>query len=146
MYYVPRYQVMLVREGSVSFESYPRFTNSQGLFDRFSSEFNKLDREVFSLVTLDSKHKLIGLHTISTGSLRETFVHPRECLKPAILDNACAVIALHNHPSGDPTPSKEDRELTKRLHAAFDLVGVPFLDHIIIGETTYFSFADSFAL
>ncbi len=95
------------------------------------------------MITLDSKNRTIGYHTISMGSLSSSVVHPREVFKPAILENSAAVIFLHNHPSGDPAPSREDRECTNRLTAAAKILGIRVLDHIVFGETEYFSFADA---
>ena len=93
---------------------------------------------------LDRQNQLIGINTVSIGSLSTSIVHPREVWKPAILSNATAVIFGHNHPSGEPTPSTEDKELTKLLVGGGKLLGISVLDHIIIGDGTdqYFSFAD----
>ena len=141
---LPRYRVMLVRESAETFTSYPRFHNSRDLFETFCEEFAAFDRENFVLVTLDSKNRMIGYHTVSVGSLATSIVHPREVYKPAVLlENAAAVIFLHNHPSGDPAPSMEDRECTKRLSAAAKILGIRVLDHVILGATEYFSFADA---
>ena len=80
--------------------------------------------------------------TVSEGSLTLSIVHPREVFSLAIREAAAAVIFLHNHPSGDPQPSTEDRELTRRLVAAGELLGIQVLDHLIIGDNRYLSFAD----
>jgi DNA repair protein RadC len=140
---LPRYRVMLVKESEETFTSYPRFQNSRDLFESFREEFTVLDREFFFMITLDSKKRTIGYHTISMGSLSSSVVHPREVFKPAILENSAAVIFLHNHPSGDPAPSREDRECTNRLTAAAKILGIRVLDHVIFGSTDYFSFADA---
>ncbi len=141
---LPRYRVMLVRESAETFTSYPRFQNSRDLFETFREEFAAFDRENFVLVTLDSKNRMIGYHTVSVGSLATSIVHPREVFKPAVLlENAAAVIFLHNHPSGDPAPSREDHECTNRLTAAAKILGIRVLDHVIFGATEYFSFADA---
>ena len=140
---LPRYRVMLVKESEETFTSYPRFQNSRDLFGSFREEFTVLDREFFFMITLDSKNRTIGYHTISMGSLSSSVVHPREVFKPAILENSAAVIFLHNHPSGDPAPSREDRECTNRLTAAAKILGIRVLDHVIFGSTDYFSFADA---
>ncbi len=140
---LPRYRVMLVKESEATFTSYPRFQNSRELFESFREEFAALDREYFVLITLDSKNRTIGYHTISIGSLSSSIVHSREVFKAALLQSAAAVIFLHNHPSGDPVPSMEDRECTKRLTAAAKILGIRVLDHVILGETDYFSFADA---
>ena len=93
---------------------------------------------------VDQKHKVIGINTVSMGSLTASVVHPREVMKPAILSNAVALLLCHNHPSGAPQPSQEDRALTKRLVDAGKLLGIALLDHVILGygTTSYFSFAD----
>ena len=140
---LPRYRVMLVRESAETFTSYPRFQNSRDLFEIFREEFAAFDRENFVLVTLDSKNRMIGFHTISIGSLSTSVVHSREVFKAALLQSAAAVIFLHNHPSGDPAPSREDRECTSRLTAAAKILGIRVLDHVILGATEYFSFADA---
>jgi DNA repair protein RadC len=140
---LPRYRIMLVRESEDTFTKYPKFQNSRELFESFREELAALDREYFCLITLDSKNRTIGYHTVSIGSLSTSVVHPREVWKPAILDNSAAVIFLHNHPSGDPAPSREDRECTNRLLEASKILGIRVLDHIIFGATDYYSFADA---
>lgn len=104
--------------------------------------FEGLDREHFVVVGLDAKHAVIGINTVSIGSVTLSIVHPREVFKPAILMNASAVLLAHNHPSGDPTPSREDRALTRRLKDAGELVGITVLDHVVLGDGRYYSFAD----
>jgi DNA repair protein RadC len=104
--------------------------------------FAGLDREQFLICGLDAKHALIGINVVSTGSLTLAIVHPREVFKPLILMNAGAWICAHNHPSGDLTPSPEDHVLTKRLREAANLLGIPLLDHLILAEDRYYSFAD----
>jgi DNA repair protein RadC len=140
---LPRYRIMLVKESEDSFTTYPKFQNSRELFQSFREELAALDREHFFLITLDSKNRTIGYHTISVGSLSSSLVHPREVFKPAILENSAAVIFLHNHPSGDPAPSREDRDCSNRLVEASKILGIRVLDHIIFGESDYYSFADT---
>ncbi len=129
----PCYRIMLVRESEDSFTKYPKFQNSRELFDCFREEFSALDREHFVLITLDSKNRTIGYHTISIGSLSTSVVHPREVWKSALLDSAAAVVFMHNHPSGDPAPSREDRDCTNRLVEASKILGIRVLDHIVFG-------------
>jgi len=93
---LPRYRIMLVKESEDTFTAYPRFQNSRELFESFREELAALDREHFFLITLDSKNRTIGYHTISVGSLSTSIVHPREVFKPAIIENSAAVIFLHN--------------------------------------------------
>jgi len=96
--------------------------------------------EVFAILCLTTKHRVIAFHEVSRGILDSTLVHPREVFKAALLANAAAIVAGHNHPSGDPTPSPDDIALTRRLAAAGDILGVPLLDHVIVGEGRYYSF------
>src|SRR3990167_1941081 len=101
------------------------------------------DKEHFVMAALDAQNRVIGLSLVSLGTLTASLVHPREVYKPALLLNAAAVIVCHNHPSGDPAASPEDREATRRLVRAGDLLGVPLVDHVILGEgETFFSFRD----
>ena len=105
--------------------------------------FKNHDREEFVVVCLDQKHKVSVINSVSTGSLSETLVHPREVFKAAILANSAAIIIAHNHPSGDTTPSAEDKILTTRLREAGKILGIELLDHIIIGDPgTTFSFVE----
>jgi DNA repair protein RadC len=104
--------------------------------------FAGLDREQFLIACLDAKHAIIGVNIVSVGSLTLSIVHPREVFKAAILLNSAAIICTHNHPSGEPEPSSEDRVLTTRLRQAGDLIGITVLDHIILGDDRTFSFAD----
>lgn len=143
MYDIPRYRLMLVRDhAGAKTEKAPRVRNSEDLYGLLASYFDPLDREHFVLVALDAKHAIIGMHTISVGSLTLSIVHPREVWKAALLMNPGAIILAHNHPSGDPTPSQEDRALTARLVGCGDLLGIRVLDHIIFGEGRYCSMAD----
>ena len=117
-------------------------TQSQTVFDRYYPLLRDLRRELFKVILLDAKHAVIREKTISEGSLTSSLVHPREVFNEAVRESAAAVICLHNHPSGDPKPSKEDRALTARLQEAGDILGVQVLDHLIIGDGRYVSFAD----
>lgn len=102
------------------------------------------DREHFLAVYLNSRSQAVALEVVSVGTLRASLVHPREVFKGALLNNAAAVIVAHNHPSGDCTPSAEDREATRRLQKAGELLGIPLLDHIVIARGTdkYTSFKE----
>ena len=99
--------------------------------------------EVFAILCISTKHRVIAYHEVSRGTLDSTLAHPREVFKAALLANAAAIIAAHNHPSGDPTPSPDDLDLTRRLAVAGDVLGVPMLDHIIIGDGRYYSFKEA---
>jgi DNA repair protein RadC len=92
------------------------------------------DREALAVLTLDTKNKITSITIASVGSLNSSIVHPREVFKTAILSNAASIIIGHNHPSGDPSPSKEDISITSRLKECGKILGIELLDHIIIGD------------
>lgn len=123
-----------------------RFLNSKDLFLRYRTQFSGADKEYFLSLHLDSKNQLIRELLVSVGSLNISVVHPREVFSPAVRDSTAALILLHNHPSGDPAPSREDLECTHRLRRAGKILGIRVLDHIIIGFDVYYSFADAFQL
>lgn len=99
-------------------------------------------REQFLAVHLDTKNRILAIDQVSTGSLNASIVHPRDLFKTCLLSSAAALLLIHNHPSGDPTPSREDIELTQRLKECAELLGIRLLDHVIIGNQSYASFAD----
>ncbi|SLM49330.1 DNA repair protein RadC [Nitrospira japonica] len=140
-YRVPRYRLTLVCESSDSVMSGP-IQASLAAVAILRPCFAGLDREQFLVAGLDAKHGIIGINIVSIGSLTLSIVHPREVFKPLILMNAAAFICAHNHPSNDPTPSQEDRLLTQRLRQGADLLGITLLDHLVLGDPSYFSFAD----
>ena len=96
-------------------------------------------QEVFGVLILNTKNKIVAVHEISRGTLSSSMAHPREVFKPAVLHNAAAIVCFHNHPSGDPEPSREDIETTKRLVEAGKIMGIEVLDHIIVGDEDYSS-------
>jgi len=120
-----------------------RFSNSREIYHRFCTRFQGANREHFLSLHLNSKNQLIREVLISIGSLNSSIVHPREVFAPAVRDNSAALICIHNHPSGDPTPSREDKECTLRLIDAGRILGIRVLDHIILGHDDYYSFADA---
>ena len=140
-YAVPRFRVTLVREGRATAPSSP-FLTSVAAAAILRPCFAGLDREHFLVCGLDAKHCIIGVNVVSIGSLTLAIVHPREVFKPLILMNAAAWICAHNHPSGDPAPSPEDRVLTSRLRQGADLLGISLLDHLILTDEGCYSFAD----
>lgn len=119
-----------------------RFSSSTQVFEYFHHEMRDSRKEQFLVLLLDTKNRIIRKIMVSEGSLNQSIVHPREVFAPAIRESAAAVIFVHNHPSGDPAPSKEDKELTHRLHEAGKLLGLRVLDHVIIGDGSFYSFAD----
>jgi DNA repair protein RadC len=141
---VPIYRVTLVRESSVTTAS-EHMGSSWDVAEMVRKHLAGVDREHFVVVLLNRKNAVIGMNIVAVGSLTAAVVHPREVFKPAILGNAAAIICGHNHPSGDPSPSSEDRALTARLVQAGKVLGIEVLDHVIIGDGTsgYFSFADN---
>jgi len=120
-----------------------KLDKSQQVFAHFSPRLRGAKKEYFIIILLDQKNKVIRDVTISEGSLTSTVVHPREVFSPAVRESAASVIFVHNHPSGDPAPSREDQAMTKRLVDAGNIMGIPVLDHVIIGDERYFSFADT---
>ena len=105
-------------------------------------ELRNCDRETFCALHLNAKGKPLSMSIISIGELTSTIVHPREVFKASILSNASAVIFMHHHPSGELIPSEEDKKATKRLEMAGQILGIPVVDHIIVGENkaNYYSF------
>lgn len=100
------------------------------------------DKEYFVLLILNNKNRVNGFKVVSTGSLTASLVHPREVWRAALNLCAGAVVFVHNHPSGDPVPSAEDREITRRLKETGDLLGIRVLDHVVLGDERFFSFSD----
>jgi DNA repair protein RadC len=99
--------------------------------------------ERFGVLLLDTRHRLIAVRLISTGLLDVSLAHPREVFREALMASAAVVVAFHNHPSGDPTPSREDLLLTQRLRAAGTIVGVELADHLILAEGRYYSMKEA---
>jgi DNA repair protein RadC len=103
------------------------------------SEMRYLDREHLKVILLNIRNQVLDVVTVSVGTLSASLAHPRECFKEAIRQSAAAVIFVHNHPSGDPTPSPEDIALTRQLVDAGRLLGIEVLDHLVIGDGTFVS-------
>lgn len=123
-----------------------KISNSSEIFDYFYPKMINLKQEIFFIILLNTKNKIIKEIMVSKGSLSSSIVHPREAFKEAIKESAASVIFIHNHPSGDPTPSKDDELITSRLKEAGELIGIKVLDHIIIAGNKYYSFADESSL
>ncbi len=138
---IPVYQVQLVRDGSVK-TCDKNITTPRQAFDILIEYLDGADRETFVILLLSTKNNIIGINTVSVGSLSASIVHPREIFKPAFLCNAASIILSHNHPSGHPDPSQQDLEVTRRLIDAGNLLGITVRDHIIIGDNTFFSFRE----
>ncbi len=114
----------------------------ENVFRHFQNRFRKAKREVFYVVLLTNKNRKIRDVKISEESLTASLVHPREVYNPVIRESAAAVLFVHNHPSGDPTPSQEDIEITRRLKEVGEVMGIRVLDHVVIGHDRFFSFSD----
>ena len=99
--------------------------------------------EVFVVLCLTTKFHVIAYHEVGRGTLDTVLVNPREVFKAAVLANAAAIVVAHNHPSGDPTPSPDDMDVTRRLSAAGSVLGIAVLDHIVVGDGRYYSFKES---
>lgn len=113
--------------------------SAKDVADRMTAVMHRLDREEVWVLLLDTKHRVIGTHNVSIGHLSGAPVHPRELFKEAIRRSAAAIVVVHNHPSGDPTPSSEDLALTRRLRRVGEVVGIELLDHVIIGDHAHVS-------
>lgn len=142
-YSVPIYRVTLVKEGSLKLEDRPVVSSSYTAANILQNYLQDVDREHFVVILLDSKNRIIGINTVSIGTLTSSLVHPREVLKAAIEHNAARIIVGHNHPSSDPDPSQEDKDITSRLKQGAEIMGIPLLDHIVLGDGNHwFSFRD----
>ncbi len=118
------------------------FAAAKTFFARYGPQLKGRKQEVFIIVFLDTKHRLIRDETVSQGTLNATLTHPREIFRTAIRESVQCIALIHNHPSGDPAPSRDDTELTARLVEAGLLVGIKVLDHIIVGDGKFYSFVD----
>jgi len=116
--------------------------SSKEVYDYLFQSMQKDKKEIFKVMFLDGKNRLIEAEDLFEGSLTSSVVYPREIMKQAIKHNAANLIFVHNHPSGDPDPSPSDKDITKELLFAGNLMQIKVLDHIIIGDNKYFSFAD----
>ncbi len=134
--------VLALREEYKEYETRPKMTAPERVVELVKGMMLE-DKEAFILLSLNSKNGVIAIRTISIGSLNANIVHPREVFKAAIFDSANGIIVAHNHPSGDPTPSREDIEITKKLVESGAFLGIPLLDHVIIGDDKYHSMKEA---
>jgi len=130
------------RYGEREFKPGQPLLGSADVYAHYRERLASERREHFYAVLLDNKHRKIKDVAVSHGSLTASIVHPRDVFAPVVREAAAAVIFVHNHPSGDPTPSKEDIEITRRLREVGELMGVRVLDHIVVGKGRYVSFVD----
>lgn len=130
--------VKLIKESSLLYKQ-RRVRSPQDSYELFKEYLGEVDREHFVVACLDTKNQPTNISTVHIGSLNASIVHPREVMKTDILSNAASIICCHPHPSGDPTPSPEDIDVTERLAEVGKIVGIELLDHIIIGDGKYIS-------
>lgn len=130
----------LAREGPLE---RGRIRGPLDVFERCAPGMRDLHQEEFRVLLLNTQHAVAREITVTRGTLDASIVHPREVFRAAITESAAAMILVHNHPSGDPTPSPEDREVTRQLAEAGRLLGIPVLDHIVIGDSRYVSFVEA---
>lgn len=133
-----RVRLSLVREAAAQPYAVRHAGDVVGLLRSFLDDD---PRERFAVVYLDTKNRPIAVHDAHVGTCDSSPVHPREVFGPAVALSATSVVVAHNHPSGDPTPSPEDRAVTARLRDAGELLGIPMLDHVVLGTARYYSFA-----
>ena len=140
--FIQRYDVRLVRDGRVATELPVIIREPRDTIPILEAELGSKSAEVFLSLALNTKNHVIAILPVSSGSLNASIVHPRELFQRAILSNCASLIIAHNHPSGDPTPSSEDIQLTRRLVEAATILDIPILDHILLGYGQYYSFKE----
>ncbi len=124
-------------------EEKPKINSPEDVYRRIYPMMREQKKEMFIELCLDTKNQIIKEGTISIGSLNANIVHPREVFKMALTESAAHIIVAHNHPSGDPTPSREDIEITKKLVETGNIMGITVLDHVIIGDGRHFSMKEA---
>lgn len=124
-------------------EERPQFLGPSEIAAYLLPQFGDRTVEHFGVVLLDAKRRLLRTSVLSVGTLDASLAHPRDIFREAAVGGASAIVVFHNHPSGDPVPSRDDVELTRRLVAAGEIVGIDVLDHLILAEMRYFSFKEA---
>jgi DNA repair protein RadC len=130
----------MAREGP---EERGRVRGARDVYDRCAPGLRDLKREEFRVLLLNTQHAVTREMVVTVGTLDTSVVHPREVFRQAVLESAAAIILVHNHPSGDPTPSPEDRTVTAQLVSAGRMLGIPVLDHVVVGDGCYVSFVEA---
>ena len=136
------YEKLEVREDVAAYLPPDRRYTSPEQISQLFSFLTTESKEYFFTLHLDGKNRILCVDCVSVGSLNQSIVHPRETYKTALLSSAAAIILVHNHPTGDPSPSSEDISITRRLKEAGDLLGIKVLDHVIVGNDGVFSFVE----
>ncbi len=141
----PVYKLMLVRESGSDYSLKTKASSSRAVAQFAKSLIPEgTPHEEVWVIGLDNKNQVMGSSRVSQGTLNQSLIHPREVFKSLVLMNSASFILVHNHPSGDPKPSPEDHEVTKRIKAAADIMAINLTDHVILGEEGKFhSYADS---
>lgn len=137
----PVYSREVIREDLPAYIATTKYTSPEQVFEMFRDLVLET-KEHFLCLHLDGKNRIVCLDRVSVGSLNQSIVNVREVLKSVLLSSAAAILLVHNHPTGDPNPSPEDIAITRRLKESGDLIGIPVLDHIIIGDGQYVSFVE----
>ena len=130
--------IKMVKESSFLYQT-RTISSPKDAYEMIKEQLEGVDREQFIIACLNTKNEPTNITVVSVGSLNKAIVHPREVFKTAILSNAASIMAFHNHPSGETTPSQQDIQLTNRLYEAGELLGIKLLDHLIIGDGTFTS-------
>ena len=130
--------IKMVKESSFLYQT-RTISSPNDAYEMNREQLEGLDREQFMIACLNTKNEPTNISVVAVGTLNKAIVHPREVFKTAILSNAASIIAFHNHPSGETTPSQQDIQLTNRLYEAGELLGIKLLDHLIIGDGTFTS-------
>lgn len=131
--------IKMVKESSLELEYGVKISQPKDAVETLEKFIGDSDREVLAVLTLNTKNVITSISAVSIGSLNSSIVHPREVFKTAILGNAASIIIGHNHPSGDPTPSSEDINITHRIKSSGEILGIELLDHVIVGDNNYVS-------
>ena len=130
--------IKMVKESSFLYQT-RTVSSPNDAYEMIREQLKDLDREQFIIACLNTKNEPTNISVVAVGTLNKAIVHPREVFKTAILSNAASIMAFHNHPSGETTPSQQDIQLTNRLYEAGELLGIKLLDHLIIGDGTFTS-------
>ena len=125
--------IKMVKESSFLYQT-RTISSPKDAYEMIKEQLEGLDREQFIIACLNTKNEPTNISVVAVGTLNKAIVHPREVFKTAILSNAASIMAFHNHPSGETTPSQQDIQLTNRLYEAGELLGIKLLDHLIIGD------------